>query len=131
MQNKETIKPFTNEMWSLLLTNALNHLTEEQMAGLCFDLYCRSSKKEIIDEKIGNLKKEWVKTDERLPKNRQEVFITHNYTSSPTRIQCIFLEKYITDKVDWENVFVGLDGGLYHKSGVKAWLPLPDEYKED
>ena len=45
-------EPFTPEMWNYLLVNALKFLNEEQIAGLCFDLYSRSSLKSEIDNKI-------------------------------------------------------------------------------
>lgn len=44
------------EMWNFLLVNALRCLTEEQRAGLCFDLYCRNELTESIDERICKLK---------------------------------------------------------------------------
>jgi hypothetical protein len=53
---KHTLQPFTCEMWSFLLVNALRSLKEEQRAGLCFDLYCRSDLREDIDKKISDLK---------------------------------------------------------------------------
>lgn len=53
-----SLQPFTGEMWSFLLVNALRYLTEEQRAGLCFDLYCRNELTESIDEKIEMLKLE-------------------------------------------------------------------------
>jgi len=53
-----SIQPFTGEMWSFLLVNALRFLTKEQRAGLCFDLYCRSEMVEVIDAKIESLKLE-------------------------------------------------------------------------
>jgi len=49
---------FSGEMWSYLLVNALRCLTEEQRAGLCFDLYCRNAMTETIDKKIDQLKQE-------------------------------------------------------------------------
>ena len=49
---------YKNDMWRMLLVNALRCLTEEQRAGLCFDLYSRSLLTEIIDKKIEQLKKE-------------------------------------------------------------------------
>jgi hypothetical protein len=49
-------EPFTGEMWSFLLANALRFLTEEQRAGLCFDLYSRSELTKSIDERIADLK---------------------------------------------------------------------------
>jgi hypothetical protein len=52
------LQPFTGEMWSFLLVNALRCLTEEQRAGLCFDLYCRNELTESIDKKIEILKSE-------------------------------------------------------------------------
>lgn len=48
----------SGEMWSFLLVNALRCLTEEQRAGLCFDLYSRSKLTESIDKRIVDLKKE-------------------------------------------------------------------------
>jgi hypothetical protein len=51
-----SLQPFTGEMWSFLLVNALRCLTEEQRAGLCFDLYCRTELTESIDKKIEMLK---------------------------------------------------------------------------
>ena len=51
------IKPRTAEMWSFLLVNALRSLTEEQMAGLCIDLYVRSAKWQYIDARIKEHKK--------------------------------------------------------------------------
>lgn len=53
-----SLQPFTGEMWQFLLVNALRCLTEEQRAGLCFDLYCRNELTESIDEKIKLLKVE-------------------------------------------------------------------------
>jgi len=53
-----SLQPFTGEMWSFLLVNALRCLTEEQRAGLCFDLYCRNEFTESIDKKIEMLKLE-------------------------------------------------------------------------
>jgi hypothetical protein len=53
---KHTLQPFTGEMWSFLLVNALRSLKEEQRAGLCFDLYCRSDLREDIDKKISDFK---------------------------------------------------------------------------
>ncbi len=54
--SSQTPQPFTGEMWSFLLVNALRLLTEEQRAGLCFDLYCSCMIKENIDNKIEALK---------------------------------------------------------------------------
>jgi hypothetical protein len=51
-----SLQPFTGERWSFLLVNALRCLTEEQRAGLCFDLYCRNELTESIDKKIEILK---------------------------------------------------------------------------
>jgi hypothetical protein len=51
------IKPRTAEMWSFLLVNALRCLTEEQMAGLCIDLYVRSANWQYIDARIKEHKK--------------------------------------------------------------------------
>lgn len=53
-----SLRPFTGEMWSFLLGNALRCLTEEQRAGLCFDLYCRNRLTESIDKSIEMLKSE-------------------------------------------------------------------------
>lgn len=53
-----SLQSFTGEMWSFLLINALRCLTEEQRAGLCFDLYCRNKLTESIDKKIELLKLE-------------------------------------------------------------------------
>jgi hypothetical protein len=53
-----SLQPFTGEMWSFLLVNALRCLTEEQRAGLCFDLYCRNDLTKSIDKKIEMLKLE-------------------------------------------------------------------------
>jgi hypothetical protein len=53
-----SLQPFTGEMWSFLLINALRCLTEEQIAGLCFDLYCRNELTDSIDKKIEMLKLE-------------------------------------------------------------------------
>ncbi len=53
-----SLQPFTGEMWSFLLANALRCLTEEQRAGLCFDLYSRNEQTESIDKKIELLKLE-------------------------------------------------------------------------
>src|SRR3954467_584619 len=50
-------EPLTSEMWTFLLVNALRSLTQEQQAGLCFDLYERNENKKAIDEKIAALKK--------------------------------------------------------------------------
>lgn len=44
--------PFTGDMWAFLLNNSLRCLTEEQRAGLCFDLYSRSAMTDEIDAKI-------------------------------------------------------------------------------
>jgi hypothetical protein len=52
------LQPFTGDMWSFLLVNALRCLTEEQRAGLCFDLYCRNDYTESIDKRIDLLKLE-------------------------------------------------------------------------
>lgn len=52
-----SLQPFTGER-SFLLVNALRCLTEEQRAGLCFDLYCRNELTESIDKKIETLKLE-------------------------------------------------------------------------
>lgn len=56
--DEQSIEPFTGEMSSFLLVNALRNLTEEQKAELCFDLYCRNELTESIDKKIENLKLE-------------------------------------------------------------------------
>lgn len=53
-----SLQPFTGEMWTFLLVNALRFLTEEQRAGLCFDLYCRNELTESIDKRIEMLKLE-------------------------------------------------------------------------
>lgn len=45
-------EPFSNEMWNYLLVNSLRLLTDEQRAGLCFDLYIRSKNPELIEKKI-------------------------------------------------------------------------------
>lgn len=55
MNEDLNIKPFTGDMWRFLLQNALRCLTEEQKAGLCFDLYSRSKMRENIDKKIEEL----------------------------------------------------------------------------
>jgi hypothetical protein len=51
-------EPFTPEMWAYLLTLALRSLTEEQRAGLCFDIYSRSDMPDAIDARIEALKTE-------------------------------------------------------------------------
>lgn len=56
MNENIDIEPFTGDMWRFLLQNALRCLTEEQMAGLCFDVYIRSEMKESIDAKIEKFK---------------------------------------------------------------------------
>ncbi len=68
------IKPFTGDMWQFLLVNALRHLTEEQRAGLCFDLYCRSEIKELIDGKIQDVKNEKLQEEMERCKNDPEYF---------------------------------------------------------
>lgn len=49
-------EPHTGEMWSFLLVNSIRLLTQDQQAGLCFDLYERNDHKELIDDKIQQLK---------------------------------------------------------------------------
>jgi hypothetical protein len=44
-------KPFTGDMWSFLLVNA-RWLTQEQRAGLCYDLYLGTDLKQIVEQKI-------------------------------------------------------------------------------
>ncbi len=68
------IQPFTGDMWQFLLVNALRHLTEEQRAGLCFDLYCRSEIKELIDGKIQDVKNEKLQEEMERCKNDPEYF---------------------------------------------------------
>jgi hypothetical protein len=51
-ENPKYPEPFTSEMLNFLLVNALRLLTEEQRAGLCFDLYSRSSLTAEIDKRI-------------------------------------------------------------------------------
>lgn len=51
-------QPFTGDMWAFLLVNALRCLTEEQRAGLCFDLYSRSELTDSLDKNIQQLKLE-------------------------------------------------------------------------
>jgi len=51
-----SLQPFTGEMLSFLLVNALRYLSEEQRASLCFDLYCRNGLTEVIDDKIESIK---------------------------------------------------------------------------
>jgi hypothetical protein len=68
------IKPFTGDMWQFLLVNALRFLTEEQRAGLCFDLYCRSEIKELIDGKIQDVKSEKLQEEMERCKNDPEYF---------------------------------------------------------
>lgn len=46
----------TVQDWAFILSNAIKHLKEEEIAGLCFDLYCRSSLQEVIDVKINTHK---------------------------------------------------------------------------
>jgi hypothetical protein len=45
-------QPYTNEMWQFLFSNSLRCLTNEQMEGLCFDLYSRSVNKKSLFKKI-------------------------------------------------------------------------------
>ena len=68
---------------------------------------------------------EWISVNDRLPKHKQEVLTALNYVGSPKLCQCTFVERYCSDKVDWINVFVGLNGGLYPYHGVTHWMPLP------
>ena len=72
------IKPRTAEMWSFLLVNALRSLTEEQMAGLCIDLYVRSAKWQYIDARIKEHKKH---TAEDAPNLAQDERKAEDYTS--------------------------------------------------
>jgi hypothetical protein len=70
----KNINPFTGDMWQFLLVNALRFLTEEQRAGLCFDLYCRSEIKELIDGKIQDVKSEKLQEEMERCKNDPEYF---------------------------------------------------------
>ena len=46
------LQPFTGDMHSFLLNNALRSLNDKQKANLCFDLYCRNKNTDRIDKKI-------------------------------------------------------------------------------
>ena len=48
----------SGEVWAFLLVNALRCLSEEQRAGLCFDLYSRNELTESIDQRIAKLKED-------------------------------------------------------------------------
>jgi hypothetical protein len=67
----------------------------------------------------------WISVNEKMPQHKQEVLANLNYAGSPPVCQCTFVERYCNEKVDWQNVFVGLNGGLYPHQGVAHWMPLP------
>lgn len=67
----------------------------------------------------------WFLISEDMPNDKQEVLAKLNFTGSPPVLQCVFVKRYCTDKVDWENVFVGVNGGLYPYHGVTEWMPMP------
>ena len=67
----------------------------------------------------------WISVKDKMPDHKQEVLAALNYAGSPKVCQCTFVERYCNDKVDWLNVFVGLNGGLYPHQGVTHWMPLP------
>lgn len=64
---------------------------------------------------------------DNFPDNRQHVLARLNFKGAPSIsiCQCVFVKKYCTDKVEFDNMFVGLDGGLYSHHGVKEWMPMP------
>lgn len=66
---------------------------------------------------------EWISIDKLLPNDMDEVLVVTN--TSAGIVQCIYVEKYFTERVKWHDVFVGIDKGLYQKSIVKYWMPLP------
>ena len=80
-----------------------------------------------VSPTIGNtvLAAGWISVNDKMPDHRQEVLAVLNYAGSPKVCQCTFVERYCNDKVDWLNVFVGLNQGLYPHQGVTHWMPLP------
>lgn len=69
----------------------------------------------------------WIPISEGFPDNKQHVLARLNFAGAPNICicQCVFVKKYCTDKVEFDNMFVGLDGGLYSHHGVIEWMPMP------
>ena len=87
----------------------------------------KNTDKNDFNTTIGNtvLSAGWISVKDKMPDHKQEVLAALNYSGSPKVCQCTFVERYCNDKVDWLNVFVGLNGGLYPHQGVTHWMPLP------
>jgi hypothetical protein len=66
----------------------------------------------------------WTCTEDGFPENKQRVLMAGEWSGAPKVVICTFLERYITEIVDWRNVFVGDDKGLFCHTKM-YWMPLP------
>lgn len=108
----ESTTQSSGESWSLLLINALKNLNEEERAGLCFDLYSRSSETKTIDKKIKHLKLER-KGDEAKNKNSEELH--PDVTAILSEVKHLFNPKYITQTTEKE---LSILLKTYHKEDI-------------
>lgn len=67
---------------------------------------------------------EWISTEKRFPKNKERVLMIGNWAGLDGAVTCTFVEKYCTDKVDFRNVFVSDNGGMYSHCEMH-WMPVP------
>ena len=66
----------------------------------------------------------WISVKDKLPSKRQKVLVDTNTFAGV--VQCVFVPNYSTETVEWQNVFIGIDKGMYTEPCVKNWMPLPE-----
>lgn len=66
---------------------------------------------------------EWIMINHKLPKDKQTVVIYAEILGRPVIKRAIYLDKYITEKVDKRNLFVSDDKGFYDIQFVTHWMP--------
>lgn len=65
----------------------------------------------------------WISVKDRLPDNRTKVLFSYNKQVDTA----FFLERYVNENWDVENVFRSSDGGVYTVKYFQdmSWMPLP------
>jgi hypothetical protein len=71
-------------------------------------------------------KKEWIPVTERLPKDRREVLVTAYWHETYQ----VMMGSYFGDELWWCVPFNN-SGEHMQKLKPKAWMPLPEKYKEE
>ena len=122
-------------MRKFIITAELRDITDRWDNTSREDSISYSKMVELINEKALKYAQEyadskWVSVEERLPDEKQQVLAELNFASSLKICQCVFVRNYCTDKTNFKNVFVGIDGGLYSYLGVTHWQPLPNPPKQ-